>query len=63
MPTFHLQVVGLRDIQQIVSLGDLELVLLIVLVDKGDIDPRSVRIRAKIHPRSGTLTPPRPWAG
>lgn len=37
--TFHLQVVGLGNIQQIVSLGYLKVKFLAVFIDEGNIDP------------------------
>lgn len=37
--TFHLKIVGLGNIQQVITLGDLKIVLLAILVNKRDIDP------------------------
>lgn len=37
MLTFHLQVVGLRDVQQVVAVRDHEVVFLALLVDEGDV--------------------------
>lgn len=41
MRTFHLQVVGLGNVQQIVPLRYLEIRSLAIFVDKRDIDPGS----------------------
>lgn len=41
MRTFHLQVVGLGNVQQIVPLCYLEIRFLAIFVDKRDIDPGS----------------------
>lgn len=43
MRTFHLQVVGLGNVQQIIPLRYLEMKSLAIFVNEGDIDPVSPR--------------------
>ena len=46
--TFHLQVVGLGNIQQIVSLGYLKVKFLAVFIDEPNIDP-GLRLATDTH--------------
>lgn len=37
--TFHLEIIGLGNVQQVITLGYLKIVLLTVLVNERDVDP------------------------
>lgn len=39
MHTLHLEVIGLGNVEQIITLSDLEIVLFAVFIDNGHIDP------------------------
>lgn len=53
-PTFHLEIVGLRDVEQVVPVRDLESVLISLLVNEGD-PPFLTRLRGFYVPVAGRV--------